>query len=51
MWRKINVISERHFVVREKKRNFLEGSQALPVRPSDKSNVEVKILEWLEAVA
>jgi hypothetical protein len=30
---------------------LLEGSQASPVRSSNKSKVKVKILEWLEAVA
>jgi hypothetical protein len=30
---------------------WLEVSQASPVRPSDKGSVEVKTLEWLEAVA
>jgi hypothetical protein len=28
----------------------LEGSQALPVRPSCKSGMQVKALEWLEVV-
>jgi hypothetical protein len=42
----------------EEARNFrrksivsLEGSQASPVRPSDKGSVEVKTLEWIEAAA
>ena len=30
---------------------LLEGSQASPVRPDDKSSVKVKALGWLEAVA
>jgi hypothetical protein len=30
---------------------LLDGSQALPVRPSDKGSVNVKVLGWLEAVA
>jgi hypothetical protein len=41
--------SERHFIVRwEKEHRWLEGSQASPVRPSDKSRVEVKMKQWLE---
>jgi hypothetical protein len=43
---------ERHFIVgREKEHSFLEGSQASPARPSDKSRVEIKMLGWLKAVA
>jgi hypothetical protein len=30
---------------------LLAGSQALPARPSDKSRLKVKTLEWLEATA
>jgi hypothetical protein len=30
---------------------LLEGSQASLARPSDKGNIKVKTLEWLEAVA
>jgi hypothetical protein len=44
--------SESHFIVgRGKSIGLLQGSQALPVRPSDKINVTVETLEWLEAVA
>jgi hypothetical protein len=44
--------SERRFIVgREKEHRLLEGSQASPSRPSDKSRIEVKTLGWLEAVA
>jgi hypothetical protein len=44
--------SEIHFIVgREKEHRLLEGSQALPSRPSDKSRVKVNALGWLEAVA
>jgi hypothetical protein len=44
--------SERHFVVgREKEHRLLEGSQASPASPSDKSGVKVNALGWLEAVA
>jgi hypothetical protein len=44
--------SERHFIVgREKEHRLLEGSQASPARPSDKSRVKVNALGWLEAVA
>jgi hypothetical protein len=38
-------------VWREKEHRLLEGSQASPARPSEKSRVKVKTLEWLEAVA
>jgi hypothetical protein len=30
---------------------LLEGSQAVPASPSDKSYIRAKTLEWLEAVA
>jgi hypothetical protein len=44
--------SERHFIVGSRKSIILlEGSQAVPVRPSDKSRVKVNALGWLEAVA
>jgi hypothetical protein len=44
--------SERHFIVeREKEHRLLEGSQASPARPSDKSRVKVNALEWLELIA
>jgi hypothetical protein len=44
--------SERHFIVgREKEHRLLEGSQASPARPSDKSRVKVNALGWLEAAA
>jgi hypothetical protein len=46
--------SERHctsIVGREKEHRLLEGSQASPTRPSDKSRVKVNALGWLEAVA
>jgi hypothetical protein len=35
----------------EKEHNSVEGSQASPVRPSDKGSMEMKWLGWLEAVA
>jgi hypothetical protein len=38
-------------VGREKECRLLEGSQASPVRPSDKVNTKVNKLGWLEAVA
>jgi hypothetical protein len=44
--------SERLFIVgRDKEHGLLQGSQASPARPSDKSRVEVNALGWLEAVA
>jgi hypothetical protein len=44
--------SEKHFTVgREKEHRLVEGSQASPARPSDKSRVKVDALGWLEAVA
>jgi hypothetical protein len=30
---------------------LLEGSQAPPVNPSDKTSVKVSVLSWLQAVA
>jgi hypothetical protein len=40
--------SERHFTVgREKEHRLLEGSQASPACPSDRSTVKEKTLEWL----
>jgi hypothetical protein len=44
--------SERHFIVgRGKSIILLEGFQASPARPSDKSRVKVNALGCLEAVA
>jgi hypothetical protein len=45
--------SDRHFTAKREIKNIvlLEGSQASPSCPFDKSRVEVKTLEWLEAVA
>jgi hypothetical protein len=44
--------SERHFIVgREEEHHFVRSSEASPARPSDKSRMNVKTLEWLEAVA
>lgn len=41
----IRGVSERHFIVgRKKEHRLLEGSQASPARPSDKSRVKVKTL-------
>jgi hypothetical protein len=43
---------ERYFIEgREKEHRLLEGSQASPALPSDKSTVKVNALGWLEAVA
>jgi hypothetical protein len=42
----------RRFILEESKNaHLLEGSQASPVRPSDRSSVKVKTLGWLEIVA
>jgi hypothetical protein len=44
--------SDRHFILeRENEHHLLEGSQASPARPSNKSTMEVKALEWLETLA
>jgi hypothetical protein len=45
--------SETHFIVGggEKEHRLLEGSQASPARPSDKSRAKFNALGWLEAVA
>jgi hypothetical protein len=42
--------SKTHFIVgSEKKHRLLEGAQASPARPSDKSRVKVSALGWLDS--
>jgi hypothetical protein len=38
--------SERRFISGERKSILLEGTQAMPARPSDKDNMRVQTLGW-----